>query len=83
MPFTDDQIRDAVIKLFKKYDKDQTGYIEGAEIEAVLRDLTNELVNKKQMTLPEIQKVLSTFDFNQDGRVTLDEMYVLMRKLNP
>jgi Ca2+-binding EF-hand superfamily protein len=52
MPFTDDQIRDAVIKLFKKYDKDQSGYIEGTEIEAVLRDLTNELISKKQMTLP-------------------------------
>lgn len=28
MPFTDDQIRQAVINLFKKYDKDNTGYIE-------------------------------------------------------
>lgn len=29
MPFTDDQIRQAVMKLFKKYDKNQSGYIDG------------------------------------------------------
>lgn len=30
MPFTDDQIRQAVLKLFKKYDKNQSGYIDGS-----------------------------------------------------
>lgn len=30
MPFTDDQIRGAVMNLFKKYDKDNSGYVEGA-----------------------------------------------------
>jgi Ca2+-binding EF-hand superfamily protein len=28
MPFTDDQIRDAVMKLFKKYDINNNGYID-------------------------------------------------------
>lgn len=30
MPFTDDQIRTAVVNLFKKYDKDNSDYIEKA-----------------------------------------------------
>lgn len=29
MPITDDQIRQAVLKLFKKYDKNNSGYIDG------------------------------------------------------
>jgi len=29
MPFTDDQIRQAVLKLFKKYDKNGNNYIDG------------------------------------------------------
>jgi len=29
MPFTDDQIRQAVLKLFKKYDINKNNYIEG------------------------------------------------------
>jgi Ca2+-binding EF-hand superfamily protein len=32
MPFTDDQIRQAVLNLFKKYDKDNTGFIENKEV---------------------------------------------------
>lgn len=83
MPFTDDQIREAVLRLFRKYDKDQSGYIEGYEVQAVIRDLSVELATKKQMPEQEIKKVLSTLDYNQDGRITLDEMFVLMRKLNP
>ena len=39
MPFTDDQIRQAVINLFKKYDKDNTGYIETPEIPILCADL--------------------------------------------
>ena len=29
MPYTDDQIREAVIRLFKKYDRNNSGYIDG------------------------------------------------------
>lgn len=31
MGFSDDQIRTAVLKMLKKYDGDNTGYIEGQE----------------------------------------------------
>ena len=39
MPFTDDQIREAVLKLFKKYDKNGSGYLEGEELDKVYKDL--------------------------------------------
>ena len=83
MPYTDDQIREAVLKLFKKYDKNGSGYIEGAQVQAVYTDLANELKNKTQFTDEEIKNNLRTLDLNQDGRVSLDEMFILMRKLNP
>ncbi len=41
MPFTDDQIRAAVVNLFKKYDKDNNGYVDKAEIPQMLNDLGN------------------------------------------
>jgi Ca2+-binding EF-hand superfamily protein len=47
MPFTDDQIRQAVLNLFKKYDKDNSGYVENQEIPSMCNDLANELVTKK------------------------------------
>jgi Ca2+-binding EF-hand superfamily protein len=83
MPFTDDQIREAVLKLFKKYDKNGTGYLEGSEMDAVYNDLTYELKNKKQFTDEEVKATMRTLDLNQDGRISLDELFILMRKLNP
>lgn len=83
MPYTDDQIRGAVINLFKKYDKNNTGYIESTEISQVCNDLARELQSKKNYTEEEVRSVLMTLDRNQDGKVTLDEMYILMRRLNP
>lgn len=83
MPFTDDQIRQAVINLFKKYDKNGTNYIEGEEIPAMCNDLAKELTSKKQFTTEQINLTLSTIDKNQDGRLSLDEVFALMRKLNP
>jgi Ca2+-binding EF-hand superfamily protein len=49
----------------------------------MLNDLANELKTKKSFTNEQIQDVLGTVDKNQDGRLTKDEVYVLMRKLNP
>lgn len=83
MPFTDDQIRQAVLNLFKKYDADKNNYIDSAEIPKMCNDLANELVSKKQFTREEIDQTLKTIDRNQDGRLSLDEVYCLMRKLNP
>jgi Ca2+-binding EF-hand superfamily protein len=83
MPYTDDQIRAAVISLFKKYDKDNSGYVESAEINSMCNDLAKELGSKQHYSPNQINSILSTLDRNQDGRVTKDELYVLMRKLNP
>lgn len=83
MPYTDDQIRSAVMKIFKKYDKNGSGYLEGKELQDVYRDLMDELLFKKGMSREQAASELQKLDKNQDARVTLDEMYVLMRTLNP
>lgn len=72
MPFTDDQIREAVLKLFKKYDKNGSGYLEGSEVDAVYTDLANELKNKKHFTDEEVKATMRTLDLNQDSRINLD-----------
>ena len=50
MPFADDQIRNAVLNLFKKYDRDQTGYVENRELNAMCNDLARELGSKRNFT---------------------------------
>lgn len=83
MPFTDDQIRQAVMNLFKKYDGNNSGYIDSGEIQAMCNDLAKELASKKQLTPEQINQTLSTIDKNQDGKLSRDEVFILMRKLNP
>ena len=83
MPFTDDQIRGAVINLFAKYDKDNSGFVDGKEINAMCNDLGKELGRSQAYENGQIESILKTIDRNMDGRITKDELYVLMRKLNP
>lgn len=83
MGITDDQIRGAVINLFKRYDKDNSGYVEKSEITNLCNDLQRELNSKKQFTKDQVEDILNSLDKNQDGRVTKDELFVLMRRLNP
>lgn len=51
MPFTDDQIRQAVANLFKKYDKDNSGYIEAGEINPMCNDLGRELASRSSTVM--------------------------------
>lgn len=69
---TDDQIRGAVIALFKKYDKDNSGYIDQAEVPKMCTDLAQELQFKKNYTQQQILDVLKSMDHNQDGKVSRD-----------
>jgi Ca2+-binding EF-hand superfamily protein len=52
-------------------------------VDAVYSDLANELKTKKAFTEEEVKQTLRTLDLNQDGRISLDELFVIMRKLNP
>ena len=79
---TDDQIRNAVIGLFKKYDRDNSGYVEGNEIYQMFNDLGRELSFKKNYSNQDIDNILKSIDRNQDGRVTKDELFLAMKKIN-
>lgn len=47
---TDQQIREAVMKLFGKYDTNNTGYVEGQELYNLCNDLAQELAYKRKLT---------------------------------
>ena len=83
MPYTDDQIRGAVINLFKKYDRDNSGYVEGGEAPKMCNDLARELGSSQNYSKEQIDAILQNIDRNMDGRITMDELFVLMRRLNP
>lgn len=72
MSYSDEEIRDAVLKLMNKYDQNGNGYIEGGEKDRLLNDLKMELKVKKKMNDQEIFKTCSQLDKNQVGKITKD-----------
>lgn len=61
-------------KLFKKYDKDQSGSMATQEIGAVLKDQGHEV------SLPLVEKVIADVDMDGSGEVEWNEFVVLMDK---
>jgi len=70
------------MKIWKKYDKDGSGYIEVNELKAFLKDLIaksniQSKVDEKQLT-DYAQTILTLFDINNDGKLGLQELIGLL-----
>lgn len=70
------------MKIWRQYDKDNSGFIEADELRAFLRDLLKEA--KKSIDVPEeklheyTDTMLQVFDSNKDGKLQLSEMAKLL-----
>jgi len=65
------------ISIFNTYDKDGNGFIDAAEIDNFLKDLTKEKSKQdvNEESLQQVKKeILSKYDSNYDGRISLDEI---------
>ena len=65
------------VSLFKKYDKDGSGFIESGELDSFLKDLCEELGTENQLKcdIKDLKTlVLTKYDANADGKLSMDEM---------
>ncbi|ESO10560.1 hypothetical protein HELRODRAFT_167061 [Helobdella robusta] len=66
--------------IFRHYDPDGNGYIEGKELMALIYDIMNK--TKQKVTLTEVldykNAVISVFDKNTDGRLSKKELSLLL-----
>lgn len=69
---TDDSIRKQVLLLQKKYDANNSGYIDKEEKERFIHDLELELRVKRNYDKNQIYQFVALVDRNQIGRITLD-----------
>eukprot|EP00812_Abedinium_dasypus_P012344 NODE_5867_length_548_cov_289.397566.p1 GENE.NODE_5867_length_548_cov_289.397566~~NODE_5867_length_548_cov_289.397566.p1 ORF type:complete len:108 (-),score=32.74 NODE_5867_length_548_cov_289.397566:98-421(-) len=75
-------VKNEIEKLFKAYDKDHSGALEGAEFEKLIEDLTNYAFEQCEAKEPGHQYdkdamrgwVRAWMDTSGDGRCTLEEM---------
>lgn len=69
MSFIDDQLKKAVDAVFKKYDKDNSGTLETAEVTALINDALCKMKHKNKVTQQEIDKFIQSVDKNQDNKI--------------
>lgn len=73
-------MRDIIRDSFKKFDTDNSGFIEDSEVLALLRDLYNTLGMKRQITEDDAQYYIKKLDANGDGKISCEEFEGLFLK---
>jgi hypothetical protein len=78
-PAVDKEARAIAKRLLMIYDRDQSGAIENYEIIALMNDVYKGW-NSKEATLQEADSWARSYDFNRDGRVTLEDLEKAVKK---
>jgi Ca2+-binding EF-hand superfamily protein len=76
----DDQVRKAVEEIYKQYDTDKSGFLEGNEIVSVVNDVFFSLGNKKQVTNEDVKRIMQVIDTNNDGKISKDELFLVVKR---
>ncbi|CAG0912211.1 unnamed protein product [Notodromas monacha] len=70
------------MKIWREYDKDNSGYIEADELKSFLRDLLREAKKINEVSEDKLieytDTILQVFDANKDGKLQLSEMAKLL-----
>lgn len=83
MGLSDEQIRQQVVDLFKYYEGDQSGYIEKEQKDRFIHNLKLEIrVKRKDMKETDLSLILGSLDKATSGRITKDEVFVVLKQLN-
>lgn len=78
---TQSQLRKAVENLFRKYDTDNSGYLEKAEVEKIIRAALEQLEGTRETRMEEVNRLIEKGDQNKDGRISKDELLSLFQKV--
>ena len=71
-------IKEQALKTFKKYDLDNSGFIELKELKILMTDISKE-IDIPEPTDEEITQVLSDTDQNDDKKISTDEFIELFK----
>eukprot|EP01127_Copromyxa_protea_P016877 TRINITY_DN5099_c0_g1_i2.p1 TRINITY_DN5099_c0_g1~~TRINITY_DN5099_c0_g1_i2.p1 ORF type:complete len:125 (+),score=22.74 TRINITY_DN5099_c0_g1_i2:6-380(+) len=79
---SDQRMHDHVDKLWEKYDRDESGYLEEAEAQLFFKSVWNWLDSEGVELVPgaSYEKWWNEFDRNKDGKLSKDEFKAVIRK---
>lgn len=71
---TPEQLKQAADAIFLKYDKDNSGTLEGKEIHTFINDAFKSLGRNKDVTESEVTQFIKAFDKNKDNKISKEEL---------
>ena len=73
MKYTKEQVEKAVESMFRKFDNDKNGVLDGSELKVLLTE-AHKLLGNRQCTDAEVNNVLEKYDKNGDGVIDREEL---------
>ncbi len=67
--------------VFKKYDTDKSGTLEGPQIINLLEDALKQFKKPRKVSQEEVDRFLKEIDKNHDGKISKDELMDVFRLL--
>lgn len=78
---TDQQLRDAIDKIFIKYDTDKSNTLEFNEVRSIIVDAFSNLNNNKKVSDDDVKKFMQAVDKNGDGKITKPELFLIFKQI--
>lgn len=81
MPYTDEQIKQAVDAVFATYDTDKNNSLDATEVGNLINAALKHMIAGRQVTNDEINKFMKAADKSGDGKIQKPELYEIFKKV--
>jgi Ca2+-binding EF-hand superfamily protein len=81
MPYTDDQLRQAVDAVFNQFDADKSGFLDSNEVMALINTALQHMKANRQASQKEVNDLVSAVDKNGDGKIAKPELFEIFKRV--
>lgn len=81
MPYTEQQLQDAVNAVFKQFDTDNSGSLESSEVASLINAALANMKANRSATEAEIKALIANVDKNGDGKIAKNELLQIFKQV--
>lgn len=81
MPYSEEQLRQAVDQVFARYDADNSGTLERSEVYKLINDALASMNAGRQVTEAEVDGLVNSVDKNNDKKISKPELYEIFKQV--
>ncbi len=81
MPYTDDQLRQAVDAVFNQFDADKSGLLDPSEVFALINTALQHMKANRQASQKEVNDLIAAVDKSGDGKIAKPELFEIFKRV--